>query len=415
MLTHWERAYKFFNSKRTEAKQDFEKLGLLCYANYLHNLKSQSIISGSGSSIRSKAVDDRFYSNPYTQKLAALTIEILSKSMESASTPYSFSLSANSDLMQQFNVMVLSAYKSYNPNLDEKAFYASALTGMIQNWCYLIHEHAGKKVYEVSPGLAERLRHTELRGINSDDLRMPYASIYVMIPKSESNNLRLYNEETGWHQLEGFYLTEDPVGEDPSKPVRTWRFLFVGTAHDGTNAFDDALFHFSIELPENTPISDILSNEQRVVDDSTLIIDQKARDIFRTEWKGLFNWAMNVVMYSTWPDVEVEHFMANDEARALWNRISKLPKGRKKDDLKDRFKKLIPQNRIRLGRSITLWSPEENSSESINVRRVRTLVSGFWMRQAYGEGRSFRRWRYQPPYWRNRDSSEESNNKHVLV
>lgn len=411
MMNHHERAYDLFNHKRSEAKALLEKHGVEAYEIILNRIASAQPRSHTRST-----VDDAFYSDSTTQLLAAFTIEVLYSAMSSSSDPYSFTKVANSELMNRFHSLVYNAYKRFDSNLDERAFYSSTLTGCIQNWCYLIHHLAGNKTFEVSPHLAKQLLNTELRGLSSDDLRLPYQSVYVMIPPSDTPILKLFNEQTGWHSLEGFYLTEDPIGEDPLNPVRTWRFLFVGSAHKGSCRFDDALFHFSIELPTGISLDEALDREQSAVDESTLISDANAKEIFRREWRILFNWAMNVIMYSTWPEIETTHFMANDEARALWNRMQKLPKGSKKDDLKSRFKRLQPMNRIRLGRYGEVKEKESDlENTDRHTRHVRTLVSGFWMRQAYGENRSLRRWRYQPPYWRNRDSSIESNPIHVLV
>lgn len=415
MLTHYERAFEFTGKYRSQAKKLFDKYGVKAYFMILQDMQASGDFSLLDRSSKSTGkADPAFYERRNPMLLASLNLAIMERSMTASPDPFAFHIVANGKDQLEFYDICMRSYKAQNPDLDTRQFYAMMLTGVVQTWTHLIHEHSGKKVYEITPGLAERLRHTELRGLKTEDLRLPYKSIYVSIPQFDKTSLRLYNEDTGWHNLEGFFLTEDLVGNNPSKPVRTWRFMFCGPSHDNSQPFDDALFHFSVELPDDHDLNDVLAKEQERVN-SHIPLGDESRDIFRTEWRKLFDWALNVIMYMTWPDIEVDHWMANDEARALWNRISKLPKGKKKEELKSRFKSLEPMYRIRLGRNVPLWSSDEPHEVNDKVRLVKTLVSGFWMRQAYGEGRSLRRWRYQPPYWRNKDALEESNKIHVLV
>jgi hypothetical protein len=115
----------------------------------------------------------------------------------------------------------------------------------------------------------------------------------------------------------------------------------------------------------------------------------------------------------------MHHVKANHEAELLWNRIQKLPSGKKRDTLKQQYKTLQTGDRILLGRSIPRWLPSDTGESAphaaVRYSRKRVLVQGFWQRQVYGEGRALRKWRYQPPYWRNLDAEEESSRTHRLV
>lgn len=413
--THYERAYSLFNDYRDYAHSMLNKFGIKSYYMILEEMSKSGDLSRIMTDKTGHHVDSGLMSKKYPRMLASLNVAMMDRAIKQSMDPYAFHLVANTAEQLEFYELCVRSYKIHNPDVDIRPYYGSMLTSVIQTWTHCIHEISGHKVYEVSPGLAERLIHTELRGLTSNDLKLPYRSIYVCIPEHERTSLKLFNEQTGWHNLEGFFLTEDLVGNDPSNPVRTWRFMFCGLSKDPNDAYNDALFHFSVELPDDKTVVQILDDEQGRVDNSDLISDPNAKSIFRVEWRKLFDWAMNVVMYSTWPDIDVEHFIANDEARALWNRIQKLPKGKKKDELKQRFKKIRPSERIRLGRNCPIFEDNVSDTHEVATRRVRTLVSGFWMRQAYGENRSLRKWRYQPPYWRNRESPIESNPVHVLI
>lgn len=405
--THYERAIGFFGPFRKEAGKAVESRGPLAYFEALQAAGPRAFEDKS-----------KFYQQDLAKRLGAINFAILENIAGKVKDPSAFFQVVNHPTMHAFIGMTRQMWVEGNPGGDEQ-FNASVLTNCVQTWQHVMHERAGKRVYEVSPGLAERLKNTELRGLKTDDLRMPYPSIYVTIPQSEQTSLRLYNEVTGWHPLEGFFLTEDAVGHDPANPVRTWRFMFCGLSHNPDDPFDDALFHFSVPLPPGVKVEDALSAEaQRIGEDTGSVSDPDTRKIFYEEWQKLFRWAMNVLMYITWPDIEAERIQANPEAQKLWNRIQKLSSGKKKDRLKEEYRKLDPMHRIRLGRSTPIWTPAdrgEDATPNPAIRRVRTLVSGFWQRQVYGEGRALRRWRYQPPYWRNRDSEEESAPRHRLV
>lgn len=118
-------------------------------------------------------------------------------------------------------------------------------------------------------------------------------------------------------------------------------------------------------------------------------------------WTEVFKWAMNVVIYATWPDADVEHVIANKEARQLWERMERQPKGKKRDELRERFKTMNPMRRTYLGRHVTRWTPQERGQDSEGqplLHRVR--VVGHWQRYHVGEGRKDLKWNWIEPYWK---------------
>lgn len=283
-------------------------------------------------------------------------------------------------------------------------------------------ELAHKRIYEVTPGLAEQLANTELKGVQTNDLQLPYESIYLVAPPQA--NLRVFNTITGWHRCEGMYLVADPKLSDvesgltcQSGITRGWRVLAVGEDKSQNKksweTSDDALVYFRIPLPENRPIDDVLGQIHDTYSDTTNNprLDLAGWGEMAREWQCIFKWMMNAVLYVTHVEPG-NHWICNDEARRLWERMEKLPKkSPKKEKLKKRFKELDPQYRWLLGSKIVINRGGKfgNKREIVNQRNIlktKVRVPGHWRRVAHGKGRSERTWRFIVPYWRNKDGIE---------
>lgn len=292
-------------------------------------------------------------------------------------------------------------------------------------------EREGKRVYTVSPGLAEKLCHTELRGLSCEDLRLPYPAIYIEVPAKA--DLQIWNDETGWHRLEGVYVIEDPDvlggadgmdflerervawGLQPGELLRGWRFLLVGECKDPGNAEkmgDDAVYYYRVPLPAGLEVEEAIRKSR----DNAFI--GRDRDRMRSEaldpdeqWKQVFSWVMNLIMYVTWCEPG-ERWMLNREARQLWERAQKAPKGSaKRKRLHQEFQKFDPRWRIQLGKHILVQrheeGPERGAGQPRGPMTVISWVAGHWKRVAYGPGRSQRRWQHIEPYRRGPEGAAE--------
>lgn len=76
-----------------------------------------------------------------------------------------------------------------------------------QVWAVNNHEAEGRQTYQVSPGLAQRLLLTELRGLRCGDLRLPYRALYIEI--DPALGFEIPNRITGNHPVYGAYVVED--------------------------------------------------------------------------------------------------------------------------------------------------------------------------------------------------------------
>lgn len=260
------------------------------------------------------------------------------------------------------------------------------------------HELAGTKVYLPSRGLAEQLYYTELDGLTVENLQLPYKAIYIMVP--DTANLKIWNHISDWHKVVGVYVVEDA-----RHGHRNWRFLVCGERKALTEPLDknisnDALVYFSVALPAGMALEKAIATTQKGVDKDrgTSPLINEAFSTTKNDWKDIFQWVMNVVMYITSDEAEFESFVANKDARQLIDRIKKLPsKSKKRRRLQDQL------NRIRLRRRTILGKSEERVLKPGKKRggwtlEYEVLVKGHRKQQAYGPGWAYRKWIRIRPY-----------------
>lgn len=316
------------------------------------------------------------------------------------------------DLFAWLKLTFLAAFPGASVKMQQE--YAS--TRVLQAWHFAAHQLSGEKTFEVSPGLGVNLVNTVLDGIGTEDLHLPYTSIFLVVPKSVG--LQIFNNTTGYHQVEGMYIVEDST---PESSTRRWHILVLGTSKDPLNPYDDAIFHFNVDLPTNVKLEEALRVSEGMTRSACeRNMSPEAMEFYLANWRALFSFAMNAVVYATWPDAEKEYLILNKEARQLTDRIQKLPKNSKKrEELRGRLKNLDPQHRIYLGRSITLTTAEEELEARIaregHALRVRLYVMGHWKNQPYGPNSSLRKRIWIRAYERGPKDAPVVNHDHVLV
>jgi len=374
MLTQYELYQKQLAPHRARAQAEVARRGIKAHLDYLLSLKKSG---------RGEKVSDLYYLGAVLDELITLSAEGLPLDMGYEQ------LIEQSTFIEMTNEVVRGI-------LAPPGYWVSQLGILASKWWHHRRfEQAQRQTYTVSPGLAERMAHTELRGLNTDDLVLPFPSIYVEAPPAAG--LRVYNDDTGYHNVRGFYVCEDQGGEARTPGARIWRLLVWGEGKDKSDPFDDALMYFRIPLLPDTPLEDALNDD---IHRRNLFSTEAARVAFHDTWRAMFRWVMNIVFYSTWPDAVCSTEVGNRVARKLKARMDKLPKGKKRDRLRTLYRLLDPQIRIVLGRGIRKLSEEEGAQVERGKLKVRTLVAGHWKRQPYGPKNSLRKWQQRDPVWR---------------
>lgn len=303
--------------------------------------------------------------------------------------------------------LILDLLPLYAARLDPRTAKSWIIGGLVAYWSMACYAREGERTYEISPGLGERLLHTELHGLRTDDLKLPYRSIYIVIP--ETLGLTVLNAISGQHPLTGIYITEQPIDGE-----RGWRVMTIGKPRDQMG-LDDALFHFRIKLPGGTAINDAITAAEHEAEVQFTAGEGAPEDLdyYRRTWRQVFSLIMNVVIYCTWPDAKIEEVIENTEWLRLREQMQRHPKGSHKyERARTRLRETSPRRRIILGRGVPRL---ETGGETVRgPLQVRTLVSGHWQRFAHGEGRKLRKWGWREPFWRGPTQAEEHNPVRVL-
>lgn len=271
----------------------------------------------------------------------------------------------------------------------------------------------GERVYRVSPGLSDQLSCTLLKGLRCEDLRLPYPAVYVESPKVPQ--FRIWHWVTGWHEFEGAYLSEDAVffdcgdRDEKANPItdkdelnsmvskgRVINVMLTAPGKEGASLMDDAIFSFSVLMPEGVPL-----DEQ--VDHAALRFGlDKGEANSKTDWRGIFRWLINVMIYATWTNCEREHLWVDPKAQKLWNKL-KGTKGKKAGKIQRQLNSLNSPRFFYLGRSIKIDRSAESgngNSGSGGQLLVRQRISGHWKKQAHGAGWELRKLIWINPYWK---------------
>lgn len=278
------------------------------------------------------------------------------------------------------------------------------LTTALLNVAYQVacHDKAGRRVYEVSPGLGLRLANTELRGVQKRDLRLPYENVYFSVPKTAG--LKGLDGET----VTAVYVTEESIG-----PERTWYCMMLS---DTTEKVIDTPVGF-LEINLNPDSTETIYEAL----DAAPYRPDSGLEEYKAAWRSVFSWVMNAVLYATWEEPG-ENWEANPEAAKLWRRIQKLPKGKKRARLQKQLNSTPRMRRIRLGAHIidrakakTETPTDVSEGKESPVLRIRTRVAGHWRRQAYGPKHLLRRYQWIQPYWKNKEGLRSRNSpRHVM-
>lgn len=303
------------------------------------------------------------------------------------------------------------------------------------------HQRHGSRVYDVSPGLAQKLKDTELRGLHCSDVRLPFPSIYIQVP--EELNFITYNIDTGMHPVVGIYITEDPQAKredsglcryyaDPDtksvvddkgrsyadhETVREWAIMIIGGASKDSSGkdreHDDSLYFYKLYMFDSTleeALQELANRSEKNLNDPRM--DAVVKHM-REHWPQMFRWMLNVVMYATYSDPG-EKIIGCKEARHLWERIAKCPsKSSKRNKLLQKAKTINKRERIILGRGVAFDSPQAASGQGMPLN-IRVKVSGHWRRVRCGKGFSDRRWKFVEPFWRGPELGEVVTRNHRL-
>ena len=309
-------------------------------------------------------------------------------------------------------------------------------THNIARFSHLTWKKAGKKTYVVAPKLAEALKATKLSKYPSDLLRAPAQSCYVEFPPGAfvftTYSDSVTPSSTGFVSLpvEGAYILEDtsPIG------LRLWRVVVICQYKDKPS--DNVhINHFYIPLKEGVSVDSCLDEAVGMMKGETeysiTVPDEGSVgkiggiNFNNVSWddrivnsaKDIFKFLMNVVIYVTRADSDATFVHVSPEYENFKARMLKA-QGKKREDLKERIRKLNPGTRVLLGKSYTIkrWDNEDKIAGESTGRHitVRTLVSGHWRNQACGVGKLEHKTIWIEPFWRGPEAAPLTSKRAVV-
>lgn len=267
------------------------------------------------------------------------------------------------------------------------------------------HRKAGCRVYDVDADLGGKLADTKLHGLRGADFRLPFSNIYIIAPKGIG--LRVYNNESKWHELDGLFVTAAKNPENDKKIDYFAMAVGEDRPKDG-----DALYWFHVSLSDDDLVDDNVTDLVRASIGTEVGEADPSVGVMKDDWRKIFYWMLNVCMYVTHSNPGAR-ILANPEARKLWSKIDAMPFGsRKRQGLEAKAKNVPKQERLVLRQSeiqIARNRREREEQQGTTPRRsltVRVRVQGHWRNMRVGIGRTERRKKWIEPFWRGPDMAE---------
>lgn len=270
---------------------------------------------------------------------------------------------------------------------------AEMMWALIRHQAFRSYVEAGEHCYEVSPGLAEGLTATELRGVTGKTLRLPFDSIAIVVPEE----LQDVAQVVFVSMLPANTVHNTFTGETITTPVLS----VVAFGNDGTY-IDTYAINPSLDEGD---IRHALAESLRLYrNDDPSALDDDKNTVTRLFW-----WTVNVCLYITHSGAESEPRHPNADAERSWQKLIAEPGPKRRQRLLNLYNaKFRP--RIYLGRSV-----EPLGLKTRGPMGVRTLVAGHWRNQVCGVGRQDRRLTWIEPFWRGLASGPISNPVRVVT
>ncbi len=302
-------------------------------------------------------------------------------------------------------------------------------TDRVLRFAIKTYDLCGRKLYTVAPSLSWQMRNIHLRKMPQELLHAPFPCFYLVCPTEDP--FRIYNNDTGWHTVEGLYIMEDTE----TKP-RSWRMLLTaGPNENSVHPEDDALYHYYILLKPGMTLEECIEvSIEHASKSQEISREVDGEPIYSTDLSGeqleafqkskqslieAFKYAVNVILYTTHPDAEQEVFNSNPEFQALYKRALKA-KGKKRKDLFARASSAKGDDRILLGRSVTVSREEREATETSGRKgskhRVRTFVAAHWQHYWTGprDGERERKYLLKKAHWKGDEHAPVSSPTHKV-
>jgi hypothetical protein len=327
----------------------------------------------------------------------------------------------NQDFVRQWSGDML--VKGIHRHLKEFSGEAAANSFITDCWQRASWKKAGRKVYEVSPGLAEHLTNTEVHNVQTEFVNLPFNTICVQVPWQAKLELpgRIADRMIKTHpdsklvpigtQAVNCIMVSATVDMYEGIATKVWQVTIVSDGQHGIidGIPDFACYSFPVPFFEGKTIEDCIKYRRKMV-------DNMKKELYPDPiWEVYFKWILNFVLYLSYePAVAMEEIISNKDYRLLKERIIKLPPGEKKKRLNERLRSTPKNERLYVGRGFPRV-PTHSEPGSGKPLTVRTMVTGHWRNQAFGTGRQEHKLIWIRPFWRGPMHMEEHNPRRIAT
>jgi hypothetical protein len=306
-------------------------------------------------------------------------------------------------------------------HLKEFGGEAAANSFVTDCWQRTSWRKAGRKVYEVAPGLAEHLSNTEVHNVQTEFIQLPFNTICIQVPwhaklelpgrivdRMVEKNPKL--EPIGTQNV-NCIMVSGTVDLYDGIPTVVWQITIVSDGQQGIidGLPDFACYSFPVPFFKDKTVQDCIEYRRKS-------LHTMKHELYPDPvWEVYFKWVLNFVLYLSYePAVAMEEIISNKDYRQLKDRIIKLPPGKKKESLQERLRATPKQERLYVGRGFprVQTHSEPGSGKQLTVR---TMVTGHWRNQAFGTGRQEHRLIWIRPFWRGPMHAEEHNPRRIAT
>lgn len=325
----------------------------------------------------------------------------------------------NQDFVKQWQGDML--VRGIHRHLKESSGEAAANSFITDCWQRASWKKAGRKVYEVAPGLAEHLSNTEVHNVQTEFVKLPFNTICIQVPWHAKLELpgRIVDRMVEDHpnlekigtQAVDCIMVSATVDVYDGVATQVWQVTIVSDGQQGTidGLPDYACYSFPVPFFADKTIEDCIKYRRKS-------LDTMKKELYPDPvWETYFKWVLNFILYLSYePAVAMEEIIGNKDYRQLKERLIKLPPGHKKERLQERLRATSKQERLYVGRGFPRV-PTHSEPGSGKQLTIRTMVTGHWRNQAFGTGRQEHRLIWIRPFWRGPMHAEEHNPRRIAT
>jgi hypothetical protein len=246
---------------------------------------------------------------------------------------------------------------------------------------HLYHLWKDKNYFDITAGLCEKLKDTDLRDLDTFFLRAPYRSMYLSLPKG--NRMMIPGEGTGLHEVMGIYLLMNDFGKPETIAIRTennkvpgvTKYLHILACGEEKTEYNDALVFFHLLFWEGK-LSDSIAKNKEILGQSGPL------------WPNIqeiFTFVTKVLIYLNCANVEIRQMAGFD----IQKKLDGLKSAAKKRKVLQRYEKtsilphklldtIVDHDQGGMGKTGT-------SGHSLGPMALEK-VRGHFKAQRYGEG-----------------------------